>query len=160
MKTSVNYKKFFSILSIVSMTLLMLGSCKKYPEGPVFSLQTPGHRLVGKYSINRCFVGGVELTNELNGTVFTFKNLKGNNTFLINGTGLSISAAYSWPYSKDYLDLSTFYYMDNNRIIPALEPFTQDAEIRIIIMLLKQREFSFEIEFNDKIYRYELEKNE
>ena len=54
--------KFKIALVLLAATTLFLGSCKKYPEGPGFSLRSKTNRLVGVWAPEKMFENGVALT--------------------------------------------------------------------------------------------------
>jgi len=54
------------ILSLITVTLLSVSSCKKYPDGPGFSLRTKTSRVVNNWKIVQAFDNGKEVTSDYN----------------------------------------------------------------------------------------------
>ena len=53
-----------NLLFILSLTLLLVASsCKKYEDGPSFSLRSKKERLSNNWKINKYFVGDVDKTD-------------------------------------------------------------------------------------------------
>lgn len=50
--------------------MLFLSSCKKYPDGPLLSLRTRTHRLVGTWEVESYIVYGIDSTGYLKSSSF------------------------------------------------------------------------------------------
>lgn len=159
MKVNKQIKRFLWLLSLLLIIAMPMQSCKKYPEGPFFSLQTPGHRILGDYHINKCTIDGKDFTSDLDDVYFEFSHIKSTKTFRITSDDSYIYATYAFPGNKDYVELLDPYAGIDDIIIFPLEPFLQSNKITVIIKLLTQKKFYCEIEYLGKTYRYELEED-
>lgn len=53
-------KKHLKYIGLFLGILILVGSCKKYPEGPKLSFKTVKHRLSGNWELIRFEVGGID----------------------------------------------------------------------------------------------------
>lgn len=55
---------------LLMIFVLELGSCKKYPDGPVISLRTKCQRITGEYQLEKYIVNSIDSTNSLSHSVY------------------------------------------------------------------------------------------
>lgn len=59
-----NYK-INNLFVLGVLGILLLTTCKKYEEGPCFSLYTKEHRIVGSWTVESFFINGLDSTDYL-----------------------------------------------------------------------------------------------
>jgi ABC-type antimicrobial peptide transport system permease subunit len=153
------------------MTAFLLNSCRKYEEGPFFSLRTANERLLGVYNISNCSKDGENLTNALNNefgytrlsiyeydynTRYTFLRIDYNSLYnkdLVFGNyNFDDRDIIKFRQSYDYNYDST---ADYNKV---LEAFVA-GKVNAVIKKLTMKELIFEFEYNHKILRFECQKD-
>lgn len=86
----------------LSLFVITLPSCKKYEEGPAFSFKSPENRIIGKYSLEKYYINGVELNLIENNIEFYeieyMKNGKGLKN--IKTYGDIQSTEFEWEFDK------------------------------------------------------------
>ncbi|HTL82927.1 MAG TPA: lipocalin family protein [Bacteroidia bacterium] len=95
-------KKYFFVPFLI---LALFGSCKKYEDGPVFSIHTKTHRLTGSWGIHYVSEDGVDKTSDYQNArqgyllVFTAEG-DYTITYTINGI-FNYSETGTWNFSRD-----------------------------------------------------------
>jgi hypothetical protein len=84
------FKRF--VLFFTGVIFISSIACKKYPEGPVLSLYTKEHRVVGKWSVEYFAINGYDSTAYLQsqllfGTYNFSKEKEGRGEFVYNSNG-------------------------------------------------------------------------
>ena len=57
--------KRISLIVSVVLCCLFFTTCKRYPDGPIFSLRTVNNRLLGTYELEKYIVNGIDSTGLL-----------------------------------------------------------------------------------------------
>jgi hypothetical protein len=100
-------RRFLFLLLILGT--FAAGSCKKYPDGPEFSLLPKKIRLAEDWKINKMYENGVDITSKgLAHIVHDSRDIKVAGGFSYsmttdNGTSLSYSGTWSWSSDKTVL---------------------------------------------------------
>jgi hypothetical protein len=85
----INMKKF--LIFIFTTSILLFSQCKKYPEGPSFSLRTKTERISNTWKLNQLLVNNVDSTAQ-------YSSILKDYTVIINKSGsYSISYYVSLP---------------------------------------------------------------
>ncbi len=166
----IKFKYLLAGLFII-MTAFILNSCRKYEEGPFFSLRSADERLLGVYTISKCTKDGENLTsslgNESGYSILAISNRDYNTYYSFYG--INDNSRYSkelvyGDYDFDDRDILEFkqsngYNYDStadyNKV---LEAFVKE-DVKAIIKKLTIKELIFEFEYNHKIIRFECQKN-
>lgn len=82
------------LLAVAALIMLNLSSCKKYEDGPVFSLRTKTARLTGEWEV-------VEVDNDdpIGKVILEFEK-DGDFTFSISSSGNSSSVDGDWEWEN------------------------------------------------------------
>lgn len=125
-------------------------ACKKYPEGPTFSLRSPSQRIIGEWNLNYYNINGIDsLDKFLNYTVLPGMDL--------NDPGISDTAGYLIRGGVDtanYVSNIGLYELKNknrigfnkNKIVNYLNltgPLMSSSSITYKILRLKKKNFGF-----------------
>lgn len=97
------------VLLLTSLTIIT--SCKKYEDGPMFSLRTKKARLTGDWKIQSFTEDGVDITGFFSSS--SEWNIESDNTYKINliVTGVnSTPETGKWKFGEDKDDV---YFTDN-----------------------------------------------
>lgn len=136
---------FFGIL--ISLTV----SCKKYPDGPSFSLRSKKERLANTWKIQSGQINGVDRTNDFLNTYYDFKVVidKGGNYSLnyrlFNFLDYSESGTWVWNGDKTHV----FF----NKIVNGSITDTHDFKI----LRLKEKELWYEdVQSNGEVWEIHL----
>jgi len=94
-------KKNIIVLLFTAITVLSTSTgCKKYPDGPDFSLRTRKARVANTWKIENFKVGGVDLTSLVTGYTETFTT-SGAYSYtwgVLNGSG-------TWTFQNDFAEI-------------------------------------------------------
>lgn len=91
------FKLFFTLL--ISGTLFFSG-CKKYEEGPSFTLRSPKGRITNEWTLVKVLNNGVE--QSLSGATIT-ANIKKDDTYIYtySFSGITVGSTGKWKFSDD-----------------------------------------------------------
>ena len=98
--------------------VLLVSSCKKYPEGPAISLRTKSERIANTWKISKYLEDNVDKTSDFN-TIFnnyTLKTTKGGD-YTLTYKALSLAnytETGSWSFSSDKKDITLLQSNPNN----------------------------------------------
>lgn len=99
--------KSISIICITALSLTTFNSCKKYPDGPAFSLMTKKARLCGSWQMEKYIVDGTDQTTffytVLPGYVIEVKKDETYTSTYIAGT----IETGKWEFTNNKKDLKT-----------------------------------------------------
>jgi len=159
------------------LLIFFLPSCKKYDEGPSISFLSADKRLNASYTIDKIIVEGEDVLASIDndsiqngGVKFVYANdanedfreFKFYLEFLPENIYAIISSGYDWINDKDDILLSRISLDEQKKKYftssSALFPYLNQTESVLHIKKLTNKEFVYEIDYNDKIYRYELSK--
>lgn len=149
-------KLIFVILIIAAIN----EGCKKYEEGPTFSLRSAKNRLYGSYTLIKYMVDGQDsltLYNDSIGTNFCFSKDPGNihDICLITGDrkdGIYMSIYWQWSLENRNRNLIIKVGTGNTGI----GPFGFGKKPEWEILRLTNREVKMKTNFNGKEYYVEL----
>jgi hypothetical protein len=91
-------------LLLFLFAVLLMGGCKKYPDGPEFSLLPKSWRLAGDWKTTKILENNIDVTaRELATVNYESRKIDKNGSFsyeLVEG-GSTLSYAGSWSFSSD-----------------------------------------------------------
>lgn len=155
--------------------LIILPSCSKYEEGPLLSLRSVDKRLNNRYKIKNIYINNENVVNSLrtdsiqeNGIEFIYdkgsENYRGFNLYInlpVQQKELVIFSGYNWEDKNTKIRLYNLYVDKNFKpyllSIDALLPFIDQEICYLKIKKLTLKELIYEIDFQEKKYRYELQ---
>jgi len=157
---------------IIALTFISLfNSCRKFEEGPLFSFRSVQQRLLGEYNFSKCTIDGVDysyyLNNDTLSTNMQFTNYWDEKKYTISTNYLNsidyqsniyIRSTWSFGDNRDLIILYKGSTYPNYDISIVLRPITSQNN-KLIIKKLSIDEFIFEIDFQEKVYRYQMIKN-
>ncbi|MEO6304293.1 MAG: hypothetical protein ABIP51_14095 [Bacteroidia bacterium] len=134
-----------TLVFILLALLMSVGGCKKYPEGPSFTLLTKKDRLCVRWKLEKGFVNGVERKD----SVFFYDNyyltLTKKDTYelswLEGGTDFYESGTWQWIDEKSSVYFK--YTVDNSGFAGLSGGPAQPGEYSYEILKLKQKELWF-----------------
>jgi hypothetical protein len=101
-------KSFFKSLLLVflfSITIFFWSGCRKYPDGPTFSLIPKNYRLEEDWKKSKVYENGADITSRALAHFahesFNIDHQGGFSYSLVTDNGSSISYAGSWSFSSD-----------------------------------------------------------
>ena len=156
-------------IGAVLFVVLLLGSCKKYDEGPWISFRSAEKRLIGEYKLTKCTIDGEDVSSYLiNDSVsfeMEFRNDVGYYFNMFISTGIyerNHNIYYIWSFKNKNTEVSVFdkevTYDDYLCCVPPVIPFTDEESSMLEIKRLKNNELIYEINYANKNYRYEFDK--
>lgn len=92
-----------TILAIlIALSAVIFTSCKKYEEGPAFSLRSKKARVVGKWKVEKWIENGNDVTNTVNmfSPKYEFKE-NGDLIYSIVFLGVTTTETDKWEFSGD-----------------------------------------------------------
>lgn len=118
--------KWIALTGIVS--IIALGSCKKYEDGPAISLKSKKERVANTWRIEQAFRNGEDVTSDYDEyTLFTQKD-----------GDAELAALYSFgAFSYEYETQGTWDFESNNEII-AFDYQDNDADVKYQILRLEE----------------------
>lgn len=119
----------YLVLLVVSMTVVC--SCKKYPDGPAFSLRSKLNRVTNVWTIEKYFIDGVDQTSAILSGFY-------ENTFQMKKDG-----TYSEHWNSHVAPLTdggTWEFIDGKDAIKRISDGTGDIDT-LTILRLKNKEF-------------------
>ena len=106
MINSIRKIKFIALSIIVAVAFAPLTSCKKYDEGPTFSLSSKTARVTNTWKAEKVMVNGKDETADYPEFRITFS--KGGEYSLIKGKGIfDISTNGNWSFINDNDEIQT-----------------------------------------------------
>lgn len=156
------------IVCLIFASSFFMQACKKYPEGPTFSLRSPSQRIIGEWNLNYYNINGIDsLDKFLNYTVLPGMDL--------NDPGISDTAGYLIRGGVDtanYVSNIGLYELKNkktelvltkNKIVNYLNltgPLMSSSSITYKILRLKKKELWLQTDYNGVSYELHYEKGE
>ena len=154
-------RKNLSLVTLLVVLISILTSCKKYEEGPGFSLKTKKSRLVGKYEVTEYTVEGedhltykfAENLNCSSGTVTGYNTYNFSLIYNFKPSG-ALEVLYSGDYNFiESIDTQTcvltYYSESGSDIHEGSWEFGEDKETLIIVLDGVTEEYEI-IELRDK----------
>lgn len=93
-----------SILFFIAFILIITASCKKYPDGPLLSLRTKEHRVIGEWYVEYFSVNGNDSTANLKSQptygTYIFKKEKGRTQFYYISNSRLYNAVGIWGFEN------------------------------------------------------------
>ncbi len=133
-------KKFVLGLMVVAVAGMTVTSCKKYDEGPGFSLKSKKGRLSGEWEVEKYITSGGTETQDNASTVITYEK---DGTYKYANTAGSFTGTWKFDDKKENL-ITEFSYQFGGQTIT-----NQDT---VTILRLTNKEFWTVDEDNDKTY--------
>jgi hypothetical protein len=112
-------KKIFRniILLLVASALILTGSCKKYPDGPLLSLRTKAHRIEGTWDVEYFSINGYDSTSYLKSkrfyAMYSFDNTNHNHDCFYQATNYDYHLYGIWKLEHNKENLSVFFSLSN-----------------------------------------------
>ena len=92
------------IIALAIVLIFVIGSCKKYPEGPAFTILTKRNRLENSWVIQQVIENGVDKTSDYK-NVYKDYNLiidkKGPYSASYTFLGFAVAESGSWAFNGD-----------------------------------------------------------
>ncbi len=153
------------IKSIIIIVLLMsqLSSCKKYEEGPAFSLVSPVTRVLGIFYVDRILIDDqVVFSGETPQIEFEFfkSSTEGGVKYYVINIDQNQVYFSTWEFEsgRNYLIMNKTSYSHLTDSV-LFSPFMV-GQREFLIKRLTQKECFFEQITQGKLYRYELKRDE
>ncbi len=129
-----------SLIAMMALGAISTPSCKKYEEGPGFSLMSKKARLTGKWKVDRYELSNGNIEEGDDDSEVEFKK---DGTMILTSTDPNFSFSFSgtWEFSDNKEELITKFQF-----------FGSEEIEKATIILLKNKEFATEDEDGDKIY--------
>lgn len=147
-------KNIIATTLLIFILSLYIGACKKYPEGPSFTLRSKKERLANNWAIDKYFINDIEASsykeNYLNEVQIAFG--KGGN-YSIKGykkdsAGVIISDIKIYNGIWNFADDNKSFEMLSDTLFAVPEKYT--------ILKLKEKEVRYYKELNGIKYTYYL----
>ncbi|MCX6295116.1 MAG: hypothetical protein NTX97_03445 [Bacteroidetes bacterium] len=150
-------KSFIKIsLLIPALGFIFFSGCKKYPDGPLFSIYSPQVRILGEWDVNYFSVNGFDSTSYLKAQPFYARyyirssKLDNYSTFfaLLNpGTGYNGQGYWMFLENKTKI----YFHLDLIYVPGNIGPYCAN-DITWKIRRLKKDELWLETEYLNKVY--------
>ncbi|HNW99613.1 MAG TPA: hypothetical protein PKK00_14500 [Bacteroidales bacterium] len=150
-------KKLLIILIVITA---ITEGCKKYEEGPCFSLRSAKKRLYGTYTLTQYTVNGVDSLNLFNDSLglsfnFYYSGQSENDVCVIDGLrkdGVETDLTWQWELinKEKVLNIKTSYG------IRGTGPFGGNKKPEWNILKLKANNVKLKTNYNNKEYNIEL----
>lgn len=150
---------YFLLLVFVAS---ILSTCKKYPDGPAFSLRTKRARVIGTWSVESFSVNGEDSTSQLTCNAYTFKD-KGHREMSWCGHSTTGDA---WMLLNHKENISIHLILDSTEKTPfpisyndTFSPYDFGSSLSWEIQRLTNKQMWLKINFNSKEYYIKFNKN-
>ncbi len=154
--------------SLVFLSLFLLFSCKKYPNGPTFSLRSPIQRIVGAWSLKSYLINGNDSTVVFNnytlipGIDLNDPGLSDTSSYLIRG---GVDSAYyvtniGW---YEFKNKKTELVLIATKVVNDLNmagPLISSSVVTYKILRLTKKELWLQTEYNERNYELHYERAE
>lgn len=108
-----NWKRGLVPMMLLLATLFTVGACKKYAEGPAFSLRSPEARLTQQWRVSLATeANGDDITDEYENFVIDFQE---DNTLILRedlANGQTYETVGTWALTDDKLNIISTYEFD------------------------------------------------
>lgn len=128
---------------LIAVATIGITGCKKYEEGPAFSLRSKKARVVGKWKVEKAWDNGTDITSTYDALNYRLE-FKENGDLVLSRTvaGITVTSTQKWEFSSDkekiiIIDGSTRYENQITRLknkefwIKAVNPTTDIDEIHL-----------------------------
>ena len=102
-------KKIFNIIILFAMVLPF--GCKKYPDGPCFSLRSSKNRVTGTWRVDKFYMDGADSTEEY------YQKLGCKIEFSGGGGGITARHAVKLSSCNNYKSLNGRWYFEHNNYL-------------------------------------------
>ena len=160
---------------IITVIVLAITSCRKYPEGGSYFLTDMSKKISGNYNFIHYYVDGIDsadyyFNNDYIATLQIYNNYKNYNSGYLLFEHISgnkekkifLSDTWEWSNKKKteiILKFMNFGYVSTtNDTTIETGPFREGARVKWEIKKLKDRELFMECDYAGKHYRIELKK--
>jgi hypothetical protein len=104
-------------LSVIFLGVLVTSSCKKYPDGPLLSLWTKEHRIVGTWDVEYFSINGHDSTEYLKSKPFygmySFDNRNNSNYCYYNSSNENYHLYGWWQLENDKKNITIDFNIDS-----------------------------------------------
>jgi hypothetical protein len=108
-----------STLLFIAFAFILTASCKKYPDGPLLSLRTKEHRVVGDWNVEYFSINGYDSTAYLKGQLYY-----GYYSFSKENEG---RAGYTYNSYNHQYGAGGQWYFDNGKRILRIDSGSESA---------------------------------
>ncbi|GDX52397.1 hypothetical protein LBMAG27_14440 [Bacteroidota bacterium] len=156
--------KKISCLFILS--LLINFSCKKYPDGPTFSLRSPSQRIIGAWKLKVYMINGTDSINIFSnyniipGMDFKDPGINDTSSYLIRG-GMDTNIYVTNIGLYELKNKKTELVLTSTKIVNSMNldgPLMSSAIIIYKILRLKQNELWLQTDFSGSSYELHYER--
>jgi hypothetical protein len=143
-KLKSKFKAKFSILALVAVIALAGTACKKYPDGPEFSLHTKTERVAQNWKVGQALDSSRDVTTNYNKYYLDLTKSGGATLtaqYTFAGTVYDYSTGGSWAFVNDKANISFNFSNNNASGVYVILKLEQDE------MWLKQDAGSLELHF-------------
>jgi len=153
------------LLTLFALSLLLINSCKKYEDGPLLSLHTKKHRIMGTWDVEYFSINNFDSTSYLKGQPFygMYSFGKGDLWGNPGPAGYQSETSYlsgNWRFEEKkeaiHITFNSYLSSDNRRV----GPYRAD-DVIWDIRRLTEKELWLATSFNGKDYlvKFKLYKN-
>lgn len=142
-------KSFFLLLFLASV----LTTCKKYPEGPAFSLWSKTWRLEGSWDVEAFLIDGMDSTSQLTCTKYGIYNQEGNRNVRSSGCIGSSNTDSDWHFENHRNNLLiSVDFLNSSAKTPFPKTKPLSSYISWEIQRLTRKELWLKKNYNNKEY--------
>ena len=148
------------------LSLFIISSCKKYPEGPTFSLRTPTQRLIGAWTLKIYKIDGIDSTaifsiySLLPGMDFKDPAVTDSASYIIRG-GVDSSNYITNLGLYELKNKKTELQLTSNLLVNQLQlagPLMSAVTVTYKIIRLKKTELWLQADYIGKSYELQYER--
>jgi len=127
-------KKIFRnfILLTIAFSFILTESCKKYPDGPLISLHTKAHRIIGTWDVEYFSINGHDSTSYLKNqpfyAMYSFDNTNHNQDCFYQSSSYDYYLYGHWKLEHNKENLSVFFSL-SNKLKDHLGPYRAERAI-------------------------------
>jgi len=169
---NITYKKMKTKIIIITVIVLAITSCRKYPEGGSYFLTDMSKKISGNYNFIHYYVDGIDsadyyFNNDYIATLQIYNNYKNYNEGLLKFEHISkekikefwLNDKWEWADKKKteiILKFMNFSCVSTNDTTIETGPFRENISVKWKIKKLKDKELFMECDYAGKHYRIEL----
>lgn len=146
------YTKYILFFLFVAF---FITECKKYPDGPCFSLRGKEARLLGSWDVETFLINDIDSISQLTRTNYPFANPEGTNYFGGHNDG-----KYKFENHGKNIRLTLITSSQEKTPFPITSPSTgyPVSDLSWEIQRLTYKEFWLKINYNNKEYYLKMKK--
>ena len=160
--------KILKTIILSGLCLLLFSTCKRYPDGPNFTLRTIKNRMIGTYDLDKFIVNGIDSTNLLPPcnvvNTIDYGSTNGNYCYRFKSdykiAGLDGSGDYNFDKDQSAIDFAYIMSYSPNQPLNVrnLLMFGHDDDGQWLIRKLTNNEFWLRKEYHGLVYEIHLKK--